>query len=120
MGVVYYANYFIWFEVGRTDLLRVEGWSYREMERDGFSLPVIEARCEYKRPARYDDDIEIRTKGALLSPVRVRFDYEVVRQGDASLLAGGHTVHATLDRDGRPRPLPGPVRKLFTMGERRQ
>jgi acyl-CoA thioester hydrolase len=120
MGVVYYANYFIWFEVGRTDLLRVEGWSYREMERDGFSLPVIEARCEYKRPARYDDDLEIRTKGALLSPVRVRFDYEVLRQGEAGVLAGGHTVHAALDREGRPRPLPDPVRKLFTTGESQQ
>ena len=66
MGVVYYANYFVWFEVGRTDLLRTLGWSYREMEQAGVSLPVIEAHCEYVRPARYDDELEIRTTGRLL------------------------------------------------------
>ena len=72
MGVVYYANYFVWFEVGRTDLLRGAGWSYREMEGDGISLPVIEAHCDYRQPARYDDELEIRTVGTLRSPVRVR------------------------------------------------
>ena len=89
MGVVYYANYFVWFEVGRTDLLRASGWSYREMEADGFALPVIEAHCEYRQPARYDDELEIRTEGTLLSPVRVRFDYEVVRSADDAALADG-------------------------------
>src|SRR5262245_28192662 len=61
MGVVYYANYLVWFEVARTEWLREGGWSYREMEADGISLPVIEAHCEYRQPARYDDEIEIRT-----------------------------------------------------------
>ena len=59
MGVVYYANYLVWFEVGRTEWLRETGWSYREMEADGIALPVIEAQCEYRQPARYDDEIEI-------------------------------------------------------------
>jgi acyl-CoA thioester hydrolase len=113
MGVVYYANYFIWFEVGRTDLLRHEGWSYREMEADGFSLPVVEAHCDYKQSARYDDDIEIRTSGVLVSPVRVRFEYELVRPADAATLAGGHTVHAVLDRSGKPRRLPERLRDWF-------
>jgi acyl-CoA thioester hydrolase len=113
MGVVYYANYFIWFEVGRTDLLRNEGWSYRDMESDGLSLPVVDAHCEYKQSARYDDDIEIRTTGTLLSPVRVRFDYQVVRPADDVLLAAGHTVHAVLDASGRPRRLPERIRGLF-------
>ena len=72
MGVAYYANYFVWFEVGRTDLLRAAGWSYREMEAEGFSLPVIEARCEYRQSARYDDDLEIHTTARLVSPVRVQ------------------------------------------------
>ena len=63
MGVVYYANYLVWFEVARTDLLRHSGWSYREMEVEGFSLPVIEAHCEYKQPARYDDEVEVRSGG---------------------------------------------------------
>jgi acyl-CoA thioester hydrolase len=114
MGVVYYANYFVWFEVGRTDMLRLEGWSYRDMEHDGFALPVIEAHCEYRQSARYDDELEIRTRGALLSPVRVRFDYEVMRQADAVLLAAGHTLHAALDAGGRPRRLPERVRRIFS------
>ena len=66
MGIVYYANYLVWFEVGRTDLLRARGWSYREMEGDGLSLPVVEAACAYRRPALYDDELEVRTTGVLL------------------------------------------------------
>ena len=111
MGVVYYANYFVWFEVARTDWLRETGWSYREMEADGVSLPVIEAHCDYRQPSHYDDDIEIRTRATLLSPVRVRFDYEVLR-GD-SLLTVGHTVHAAVDATGRPCRLPGRVVEML-------
>ncbi len=114
MGVVYYANYFVWFEIGRTDLLRHFGWSYREMETAGFTLPVVEAHCTYRQSARYDDDLEIRTEGALLSPVRVRFDYQVVRVSDAQTLASGHTVHASLDPGGKPSRLPDRVRAIFT------
>jgi len=114
MGVVYYANFFIWFEVGRADLLRAAGWNYREMEADGFSLPVIEAHCTYRVGAKYDDEIDVRTSGVLLSPVRVQFTYEVVRAADASTLATGTTVHATLDRAGRPCRLPERVRTLLS------
>jgi acyl-CoA thioester hydrolase len=114
MGVVYYANYFVWFEVGRTDLLRDGGWSYREMEVDGFSLPVIDAQCTYLASAKYDDDIEVRTVGTMVSPVRVKFAYEVVRAADGAALATGSTVHATLDRNGRPCRLPERVRNLFS------
>jgi acyl-CoA thioester hydrolase len=113
MGVVYYANYLVWFEVGRTEWLRDTGSTYLELERDGLALPVIEARCEYHRPARYDDDLEISTTGTLLSPVRVRFDYEVWRPGEASPLAEGYTIHASLDRNGRPRRLPPPLLETF-------
>jgi acyl-CoA thioester hydrolase len=113
MGVVYYANYFVWFEVGRTDLLRESGWNYRDMEVDGFSLPVIEARCVYHAPAKYDEEIEVRTAGTMLSPVRVQFTYQVVRASDAATLATGATVHATLDKAGRPCRLPTRVRALF-------
>ena len=113
MGVVYYANYLVSFEVGRTDLLRREGWSYREMETNGFALPVVEARCEYRQPARYDDELDVQTSGVMMSPVRVRFDYAVIRVSDGTLLAEGHTVHASLDPNGRPRRLPGPVLNLF-------
>ena len=114
MGIVYYANYLVWFEVGRTDLLRHAGWSYREMEVEGFSLPVIEAHCEYKQPARYDDELEVRTGGDLLSPIRVQFTYDIVRPVDEALLATGHTVHASLDRAGRPRRLPDRIRSIFS------
>ena len=107
MGVVYYANYFVWFEVARTDWLRETGWSYREMEADGISLPVIEAHCDYRQPSRYDDQIDIRTRATLLSPIRIRFDYEVLR--DATVLSTGHTVHAAIDVGGRPCRLPARV-----------
>ena len=114
MGVVYYANYLVWFEVGRTDLLRASGWNYREMEVEGFSLPVVEAHCTYRQPAKYDDEIEVRTRGTMLSPVRVQFTYEIVRVADAMMLATGTTVHATLDRGGRPCRLPARARTLFS------
>ncbi len=114
MGVVYYANYFVWFEVGRTDLLRESGWNYREMETEGFGLPVIEAHCTYRQSAKYDDEIEVRTTGELLSPVRVKFSYEIVRAADAATLAIGTTVHATLDRQGRPCRLPARVRSVLS------
>jgi acyl-CoA thioester hydrolase len=113
MGVVYYANYLVWFEVARTDLLRHAGWTYREMEADGFALPVVEAHCTYRRSARYDDEIDLHASGTLLSPVRIRFDYQVVRASDATLLAEGHTVHASLDPEGRPRRLPDRVSRIF-------
>jgi len=114
MGVVYYANYLVWFEVARTDLLRSTGWSYREMEAAGFSLPVIESHCEYRASAKYDDEIDVRTRGAIASPVRVRFDYEVIRAADGAVLATGHTVHAVLDRHGRPQRLPERAREIFS------
>lgn len=113
MGVVYYANYFVWFEIGRTEWLREAGWTYRDMEADGFGLPVIETRCEYRQGARYDDELEVRTRGRLVSPVRVAFDYEVVRRGDQAVLATGHTVHASIDATGRPVRLPARVKELL-------
>ena len=113
MGVVSYANSFVWFEVARADWLRQAGWTYREMERDGVSLPVIEAQCAYRQPARYDDEIEIAARGTLLSAVRVRFDYELTRAEDQAAIAGGHTVHAAVDADGRPCRLPARVRGMF-------
>lgn len=113
MGVVYYANYLVWFEVARADLLRSLGWSYREMEAAGFVLPVIEAHCEYQRPARYDDEIEVRTEGVMLSPVRMKFKYTILRREDQSVAASGHTVHAAVSPEGRPRRLPERVRQVF-------
>ena len=113
MGVVYYANYFVWFEVARADLLRNLGWSYREMEHSGVSLPVIEAHCDYRRAARYDDELEIRTLGRLLSPVRMEFTYEVRGREDGLVAATGRTVHAAMDLRGKPCRLPERVREVF-------
>ena len=114
MGIVYYAHYLVWFEIGRTDWLRDTGWTYRAIEEDGLALPVIEAHCEYKSGARYDDEIEIRTAARLVSPVRLAFDYQIIRRADGQALASGYTVHATLDRSGRPTRLPSRVRDLLS------
>jgi acyl-CoA thioester hydrolase len=111
MGVVYYANYLVWFEIGRTEWLREAGLNYRDMERDGISLPVIEAHCEYRQSAGYDDDLEIQTRASLLTPVRVRFDYQVVRVGDT--IASGYTIHAAIGPKGRPCRLPAHVAELM-------
>ena len=107
MSVVYYANYLVWFEIGRTDYCRQCGFAYRDMEKeDGLCIIVAEARCRYKAPARYDDDIEVRT---CLKEVRRRvltFNYEIYRKPDDELLAEGETVHVITDLSGRPRALP--------------
>ena len=117
MGVVYYANYMIWFEIGRTDFCRKHGFAYREMERqDGLYIRVAEARCRYKAPAHYDDEILVRT---CLKETRRRvlvFGYEVYRQATDELLAEGETVHVITDSDGHPRSLPEKYRELFVAG----
>ena len=113
MGVVYYANYFVWFEVARADLLRTLGWSYRDMEQAGVTLPVIEAQCAYRRPVRYDDELEVRTEGRMVSPIRMEFTYTVVRCEDGAVSAEGRTVHAALGPSGRPCRLPQRIRQVF-------
>lgn len=121
MSVVYHSNYFVWFEIGRTDFCRQHGFAYREMEKsDGLYIMVAEARCRYKAPARYDDEIEIRT---CLRASRRRvlvFGYEVVRQPEGMLLAEGETVHVVTDREGHPRSLPDKYRELFISGVKAQ
>ncbi|MEO6223940.1 MAG: thioesterase family protein [Vicinamibacterales bacterium] len=113
MGVVYHANYLVWFEVARTDLLRQFGWTYREMEASGVRLPVIEAHCIYQRPARYDDEIEVRARARLLSAVRMEFTYEVVLTKERTTAAVGTTRHAALTMEGRPCRLPDRILEAF-------
>jgi len=113
MGVAYYANYFVWFEVGRCELLRTLGGSYNQLEETGLLLPVIEARCTYRAPARYDDALNIETTGSLKSRARVEFTYEVRRQADNELLASGITVHAATDPRGRPQRVPPTLQALL-------
>jgi acyl-CoA thioester hydrolase len=114
MGVVYYANYFVWFEVARAELLRTLGWSYREMEATGVALPVIEAQCEYRQPARYDDEVEVHTEGRVASPVRMEFVYEVNLKGQPGIVASGRTAHAAVGSNGRPCRLPDRILEAFS------
>ena len=106
MGVAWHGEYLAWFEVGRTDLLRGCGCSYRELEAEGLRLPVIEVQARYLRPALYDDVLEIRTRLTEIAGARVSFDYEVRRQGTDDPLAVGSTAHAAIDLKGRPRRIP--------------
>jgi acyl-CoA thioester hydrolase len=111
MGIAHHAEYFAWFEVGRTDLLRECGMTYRELEADGLRLPVIEATARYLRPAFYDDVLEVRTEVKALGGARVGFAYEVRREGTDGPLATGATEHAAVDGRGRPRRLPETLRR---------
>jgi acyl-CoA thioester hydrolase len=107
MGFAYYAHYLRWFEIGRAEMLRSLGSSYRSVEERGTSLPVVEAGCRYFKPARYDDLITIETGVERLSRASVRFAYRVVREANGELLATGHTEHCFMTREGRPgRPEP--------------
>ena len=106
MGFAYYANYLRWFEIGRAEMLRSLGTSYREVEESGVALPVVEASCRYRKPARYDDEIVIETALARLGRASVEFNYRVVREADDELLATGRTEHCFLAADGRPARAP--------------
>ena len=112
MGIVYYANYLVWFELGRVDLLRSLGLAYSQLEQEHECiLPVIEATCRYKAPARYDDEILIETWPSLLRQSVIKFEYRVLRKGqngaEPTLLAEGETVHVVCDDQLNKKPLPG-------------
>ncbi len=100
MGVVYHGNYLAWFEVGRTQLLRECGVVYRDLETQGYRLPVIEVGCKYLRPAVYDDNVTVITTLAERPLLRIRLDYEVRR--DDELLVTGFTVHGFINHQGSP------------------
>jgi acyl-CoA thioester hydrolase len=107
MGVVYYANYLIWFEIGRVELLRQLGFDYKRMEiEDDCWIPVVEATCRYKSPARYDDELIIQTEVAAIRGSILKFRYRIVRAVDQSLLTEGETVHVVTDSNMQRRPLP--------------
>lgn len=112
MGVVYHGNYLPWFEVGRTTLLKELGLAYRQLEADGFRLPVLEVGVKYQRPALYDDTLTVITRLHERPVLRIRLEYEV-RRGD-ELLATGFTVHAFIDREGRPVRPPAAAVAVFS------
>ena len=114
MGVVYYANYLIWMEIGRVEFCRAQGIRYRDMEEaDGILLVVSEANCRYSRPARYDDEVRIRTTLAAADPRMIRFEYEIFNQASGTRLAMGFTKHIFCGRDVRPTKLPEKYWAIF-------
>jgi acyl-CoA thioester hydrolase len=107
MGIVYHANYFVWFEIGRVELLRQLGFSYRDMEaKDGCGIAVIDARCRYKAPARYDDEVIVRTHLKYIRESLLQFEYELIRAIDETLLAEGDTTHIVVNPEMKKIPLP--------------
>ena len=107
MGVVYHANYFVWFEVGRVEFLRAMGFSYREMEEnDACFIAVVDARCRYKAPAHYDDEITVRTTLRNVRESVIHFGYELIRASDGTLLAEGETMHVVTDAEMKRRTIP--------------
>ena len=104
MGLLHHANYFVYFDVGRTEFLRSRGFSYREIEDAGHFLVIVEIGCKFKRPARYDDLLTLRTTVERVTHVKIVHKYEVFRDG--LLLAEGHSTLACVDREGKPQALP--------------
>ena len=113
MGVVYYANYFRYFELSRSEWFRAHGGSYIELEKSGLLLPVVEAQCSYRASARYEDLIVIKAWVATLRRASLTFEYEIRRQGEDVILVTGQTTHACITREGRPTRLPEGVMQLF-------
>jgi acyl-CoA thioester hydrolase len=114
MGVVYHANHFIWFEVGRVEFLRQLGFSYKDMEQhDNCFIAVVDARCRYKAPAIYDDEIIVRTRLKNIRDSVIHFGYELVRSADGAMLAEGETTHIVADAQMRKIALPEKYMKVF-------
>ena len=104
MGLLHHANYFIYFEMGRTEMLRRRGITYREVEDAGHYLVIVDIGCKFKKPAHYDDLLTVRTTVARVTHVKIVHEYQVFRDG--VLLAEGHSTLACVDREGKPQPLP--------------
>jgi acyl-CoA thioester hydrolase len=116
MGVVYYANYYIYFEVGRVEYMRQRGVNYREMElQDDSFIVVAESKCRYRRPARYDDPLRIRTRVLAAKRRTIHFGYEIFHDETGELLATGETIHVVCDSNGRPKALPEKYHKYFQL-----
>jgi acyl-CoA thioester hydrolase len=119
MGVVYYANYLVWMEVGRVEFSKARGFSYKEMEeRDGVLLAVAEARCRYSAPARFDEEVIVKTWIAEATPRILRFAYEMRHAADGRKLAAGETVHIFCDREMKRSRLPENYYRLFGIAPR--
>jgi acyl-CoA thioester hydrolase len=121
MGVVYHSNHFIWFEVGRVELLRQLGFTYKEMEsEDGCHIAVVDARCRYKAPARYDDEIIVRTHLKNVRESLIHFGYELLRANDGTVLAEGETTHIVIGKDMKIMAMPEKYVNVFRAAAGRQ
>ena len=107
MGVVYHANYLVWMEIGRVELVRSRGFNYKELEEsEGMYLTVVEANCRYLYPARYDEEIVVQTEIVKATPRMIEFAYRIRSAGSERVLAEGYTKHIWLNREFRPAKLP--------------
>jgi len=119
MGVVYHANFIVWFEVGRVELLRQLGFRYRDMEREAdCHIAVADARCRYRAPARYDDEVLVRTRLKNVRDSILHFGYEIVRAEDGTLLADGETMHVVVNGKFERRSLPEKYKSIFAAAVR--
>jgi acyl-CoA thioester hydrolase len=119
MGVVYYANFFVWFEVARVELMREMGFSYKQMEIEDDSFVVVaKAACTYKRPAKFDDVLRVRTRVTESHSRTITFAYEVFSDSLRDLIATGETLHVICDSKGRPKSLPEKYRKYFPISSK--
>lgn len=114
MGVVYYGKYFVWMEVGRVALLRDIGFGYREWVRHDFEFPVVQAHADYKASARFDDEILVKTKLASIGNSSIRFENEIYRLPEMTLLATGHTVHVLTNKKGQKIPFTAELKGRLT------
>jgi acyl-CoA thioester hydrolase len=114
MGVVYHANFIVWFEVGRVELLRQLGFEYRRMElEDDCHIAVVDVRCRYKAPARYDDLVLVRTRLRHMRASMLRFEYEVIHESTRIELAEGESTHIVVDSKFEKKPLPEKYAEAF-------
>lgn len=118
MGVIYHANYLVWMEMGRTELCKARGFNYKDMEKDGVFLAVVEANCRYLFPARYDDHIAVTTTITQANKRFVRFDYEIRHADNDRMLTSGFTRHIFCNPQMQPASLPERYFSLFDIAQR--
>ena len=114
MQVAYYAEYFVWFEVARTELFRSIGLAYTQIQKRGFHTPVVQAFADYKASARYDEEVTVRARVSKVGRSSLRLDYEVRKSPRNQLICTGHTVHVLIGNDGKSKAIPDDIRKKLS------
>jgi len=114
MRIVHHTEYFVWFEVARTELLRSIGLPYTEIQRRGFNTPLVEAYASYKAPARYDDEVEVKIWAGRIGRSSLRLEYEVTKLPGGEPLCVGHTVHVLIGGDGKPKKIPDDLKERLS------